>query len=1000
MKKNSRKYSRVLGSLIGILILIGVFSSPLWAEWSIETVDEGVDSEGSVGWHASLALDSNNYPHISYLEYEEKFYEHEVLKYARWTGTSWSIERVSSIALARAYWYTSIALDSNNYPHISYCRITGDLNYVKWTGSKWSMETVDSEGSVGWHASLALDSNDYPHISYRDATKGDLKYAKWTGSAWSIETLDVGSKGGRAGYNTSIALDSNDYPHISYCEWTDYAYSELKYAKWTGSEWSIETLDGAPPLGVSTSIALDSNNYPHISYQADGLNYAKWTGSEWSIETVANAGWLTPISNSIALDSNNYPHISYRAVGLKYARWTGSGWSIERVDSGYTGEVSIALDSNDYPHISSRYVYNLKYAKWVGDAPIASASASPTSGIAPLGVAFTGTGTDANGTIVKYEWDFDGNGTYDWSSTISGNTTHTYSVAGTYNAKLRVTDNDNLIGTDSVTITVSPASQPPTASASADPTSGTAPLEVAFTGTGTDSDGTIVKYEWDFDGDGTYDWSSATTGDTSYTYTEAATYKATLRVTDNDGLTDTDFVTITVSPALKPPTASASANPTSGLVPLTVNFTGTGTDSDGTIVKYEWDFDGDGTYDWSSTTSGSTTHTYEEVGTYTAKLRVTDNDNLSGTDTVSITVQQPSELKVWISVPKDGDSIWGDAVSLRANTAPGELTKSVQFQYKASSDEAWIDLGEPIIPPPYSFHYTTWDVTSLTPGNYHLRAEAIDTEDNLVYADPITLTITSDNPKIWEGKNPRGDHEKKEKVSKDKTEVVKLFDKTTVEISQGALTADTTVHTILYDATTTPVAIRRTRHILPAGIYKEFNIAEGAYHFNRDITLTIPYPDVNNDGILDGTGIKETTLAIYHYNDGTGLWERVTGSTIYLSENYISAPVNHLSLFTLVGTRSTGGANAPSSGGGGGGGGGGCLIATAAYGAPMAEEERILSEFRDRHLLTNKAGRAFVSFYNKLSPPVARFIQDKESLKAMVRIGLKPLIWIAKRTTK
>lgn len=84
-------------------------------------------------------------------------------------------------------------------------------------------------------------------------------------------------------------------------------------------------------------------------------------------------------------------------------------------------------------------------------------------------------------------------------------------------------------------------------------------------------------------------------------------------------------------------------------------------------------------------------------------------------------------------------------------------------------------------------------------------------------------------------------------------------------------------------------------------------------------------------------------------------------------------------------------------GGGGGGGGGGCLIATAAYGTPMAEEERILSEFRDRYLLTNRPGRAFISLYNRFSPPVARFIQNKTSLRAMVRFGLKPIVWVAKK---
>jgi len=85
------------------------------------------------------------------------------------------------------------------------------------------------------------------------------------------------------------------------------------------------------------------------------------------------------------------------------------------------------------------------------------------------------------------------------------------------------------------------------------------------------------------------------------------------------------------------PTGNAGDNVTA-YVGETVNFDGTATD-DGTIVKYEWDFDGDGTYDWSSTTTGSTTHAYYKLGDYTAILRITYNEGLPETDTRTVTVE-------------------------------------------------------------------------------------------------------------------------------------------------------------------------------------------------------------------------------------------------------------------------------------------------------------------------------------------------------------------------
>lgn len=89
------------------------------------------------------------------------------------------------------------------------------------------------------------------------------------------------------------------------------------------------------------------------------------------------------------------------------------------------------------------------------------------------------------------------------------------------------------------------------------------------------------------------------------------------------------------------------------------------------------------------------------------------------------------------------------------------------------------------------------------------------------------------------------------------------------------------------------------------------------------------------------------------------------------------------------------------SGGGGGGGGGGCFIATAAYGSPMAPQVKVLRKIRDRFLLTNSLGKTVVNFYYAFSPKLADFISEHAGLRAMVRVGLLPLVglsWIALKT--
>jgi len=269
----------------------------------------------------------------------------------------------------------------------------------------------------------------------------------------------------------------------------------------------------------------------------------------------------------------------------------------------------------------------------VQGSPAVTASANPASGSAPLEVSFSCSATDPDGSIVLYEWDFEGDGAYDWNSTTTCSTTHTYESNGTYVATIRVKDNDDMTGTDSVDIAVGVG---PTVDASVDgETSGEAPFLVNFVVEASDPDGSISLYEWDFDGNGVYDWSSASTGNTSHSYTSPGVFNATARVTDNDGLMSTDAVLIMVS---GPPQAIPRAFPVSGNAPMTVTFFPNGEDPDGSVVGFAWDFDGDGTYDWDSFYADNTTHTYTKEGVYQAVLRVTDDEGHTNTATVTINV--------------------------------------------------------------------------------------------------------------------------------------------------------------------------------------------------------------------------------------------------------------------------------------------------------------------------------------------------------------------------
>jgi PKD repeat protein len=92
-----------------------------------------------------------------------------------------------------------------------------------------------------------------------------------------------------------------------------------------------------------------------------------------------------------------------------------------------------------------------------------------------------------------------------------------------------------------------------------------------------------------------------------------------------------------------PPTADAGGNRSvSAGQPIT--FRGFGNDAiDGYIALYEWDFNGDGIYEYNSTVSPTATHVYYTNGTYTVRLRVTDDRGATAVSSAMIVVKLKKE---------------------------------------------------------------------------------------------------------------------------------------------------------------------------------------------------------------------------------------------------------------------------------------------------------------------------------------------------------------------
>jgi len=317
-------------------------AAALAGAWRIETVDTNAYG------YCSLALDSNDYPHISYQ------YDDWILKYAHWNGEEWELEIVDDEYPCG--WDTSIAIDSNDLPHIShkYEWAQSGIRYAHWNGSSWITMFVDS-GFTHEKTSIAVDSSDIPHMAFWDGS--GMVYAVWDGDSWDLEYLEYT---GYADIYVSIAVDSFDRVHILYNREEDYYYS-TKYAFYDGLEWQFSDTDF---YGEYLSLTVDSNDLPWASYQGYGLCVAYYDGYWYTFE-VDGGGYYS----SIEMDENDWPHCSHaNSQGLRYSWWNGSDWESETVDpiGGNCEYTSLELDSHDLPHICyfDAGTDELKYASY------------------------------------------------------------------------------------------------------------------------------------------------------------------------------------------------------------------------------------------------------------------------------------------------------------------------------------------------------------------------------------------------------------------------------------------------------------------------------------------------------------------------------------------------------------------------------------------------------------------------------------------------------------
>ena len=204
--------------------------------------------------------------------------------------------------------------------------------------------------------------------------------------------------------------------------------------------------------------------------------------------------------------------------------------------------------------------------------------------------------------------------------------------------------------------------QDPIADASASETLGFIDTPVTFDGSLSSDDGSITNYTWNF-GDETTGYDVVTT----HAYVNPGEYIVTLTVTDNEGATDDDTVTVVISQPNIPPTAPEVDGTSSGTQNTEYTYTAVSTDADNDTIQYiiNWN-DGEVT-ETDFLPNGTATiqsHSWLSAGKYMISVKASDNQTVSGTTeyTVLIDVHLVDDIGYLIDDDADGtyDSFHND----------------------------------------------------------------------------------------------------------------------------------------------------------------------------------------------------------------------------------------------------------------------------------------------------------------------------------------------------
>lgn len=377
--KVTRTYVKACAAILISNLIISLGYAVEAPPWEVETVDGSGAAQ-----YTSMKVDKAGNIHIAFIPDVDS----HPLEYAFWDH---SLKRWFTMIITRAASFCALTLDSNQRPRISFVDhgtgVGSKVRYAYWDGTSWKIQPISlpSGGILAYYTSIALDSNDNPFLSFYDYANqaGDarliMRSVSWKENHWEVRVVDPVQGSGK--FN-SIAVDSTGKPHIAYAN-VKFENSGLRYASWNGKSWETEIIEGqnGPSPVYSVNMVLDSKDNPHIAY-TDTVNrlvkYATRRAGKWETQVVGDVQHEAyPDRNGIALDEHGNPYISYFDAGtgvLRVVHRSNAKWYMESVDQNFAGFTSSVFIDHDTLWIS--YGDQLGRSLKVAHRPIADLTSS------------------------------------------------------------------------------------------------------------------------------------------------------------------------------------------------------------------------------------------------------------------------------------------------------------------------------------------------------------------------------------------------------------------------------------------------------------------------------------------------------------------------------------------------------------------------------------------------------------------------------------------------